>query len=485
MAKDPKTTKKKSKWADEVEVFVQRVPAGPSVESGAALFVLLKGALRIQLPFKEEADAEGFLPDIEGMPLGLQASDVDRLITRLGWKYPELGDSGSGAASASSNSVRGSGGSTGQKTKGKPNPRDVSGREESNRCASSQGQGQVGAGAGSHKKSRRPPSETRKPVAAPRKPPGRGKRKKTSAGRTGPPSRKNTTRFDDFGAWRPDRSLRDANTIYKDLEAESGGGPVTPSPRYNPEPNWGGTYTDEQAASLIARANSKEAREVADAMRKLIKAIEMGGTKETPRINARKLGIEIVSKRFQLSRIRREEADIPMTVLLVDCSGSCAHVCVATEAACLAVAKELPNTMLLRHSNGYIIHTGRDATTGRLYYGGMLSEWFKHQKKTIGGIISLGDWDAGTDYKWLAEHNYPLIWLDWWALNDEYGDKGTDIDLVRPATSYVKRSAKMWSKQPWMWYEGVRDIAGVVKALGLAQKRFEKLGPLIAPGESD
>jgi hypothetical protein len=236
----------------------------------------------------------------------------------------------------------------------------------------------------------------------------------------------------------------------KGVFSESDGGHVTSDAALSPRNRYGGTFADEEAAYLLRRSHTRPAKEIVRAFRRLIQSVDLGGLEESPRISAPRLAKEIVSSRYHLARAVRRELDIPLIAMLCDVSGSCSAVCTDTLAACLAVADELPNCTVLRHSNGILV--GRAQT---------ILDHLAELHRAVGLVVAFGDWDAGDQYRTLCESGAQLVWLD------SYAAKGSG---VRKASKRLRAAADQWKRQPLAWYQGVNDASSAAIALRAAAR---------------
>lgn len=220
----------------------------------------------------------------------------------------------------------------------------------------------------------------------------------------------------------------------------------------------GGLCTDHAKAQELSIKLNRPAKDLVRAIKRLVREIDIGGTDESPRIDGRKLVGEIVSRRYAMSRIRREECDLPLIVLMTDCSGSCSVVCTDTLAACQAVAAELPNVVIVEHSNGFVVSRNSGASP----YGNqnMISQVLEREfpGRRIGLAIAFGDWDAGEEYRRICESGAKLVWLDSYCCS---------VGEPKPASSTLRTGAKGWKSQPLGWYQGVSGAA--VAAIALRQ----------------
>jgi hypothetical protein len=168
--------------------------------------------------------------------------------------------------------------------------------------------------------------------------------------------------------------------------------------------------------AVLAARERRAARRTAQLLRRVIH-VEIGAKgRETPRVDARTLVRELVSRRCAIGRARRHEGDIRELVLAVDESPSCARVVAALYATALAIARDLPagKASVILHSNGYSVRIRDDAPCGRWlrtaiaersrrltrhYYAASQREASEEIWRVIAGrrpglVLALGDHDA-------------------------------------------------------------------------------------------
>ena len=259
---------------------------------------------------------------------------------------------------------------------------------------------------------------------------------------------------------------------------DSGGVPVTPEislppsdgvpsddplaeqtcPVRTPLVNHGGTFGDSARADLLARSEGRAAREVRRAIERLVKALDIGGIDESPRLDGCRLVRELRSRRYQIARAHRRELTQPLIVLLCDVSGSCSAVCNETLAACVAVEDSLDgDVVVLRHSNGMLCMPGTDYHVSTA----TISAWVAEQTRPIGAVVAFGDWDAGDHYRALCEAGADLVWLDSYCCHTAG---------VKKASAKLREQAKSWKRQPLSWWQGVNDAKSAAIALLAAAK---------------
>lgn len=226
-------------------------------------------------------------------------------------------------------------------------------------------------------------------------------------------------------------------------------------------PTWapGGDFalTVELLERRIDSGLRGDARAVAGALRQLLRTLDICGDDPSPRLDARSLITEIVTKRFALARAQRRELAPAVVVLAADCSGSCSAVCAATLTACLAIAREMPHVLVVRHSNGEVIDvSGALAPRLRPRAACRLGEVPDLLGVPVAGTVAFGDWDAGHCYERLAASGAPLYWLDSYAAR---------AGEPRPASARLRAGSATWRHEPAGWYQGVNDAARAAFAL--------------------
>lgn len=211
-----------------------------------------------------------------------------------------------------------------------------------------------------------------------------------------------------------------------------------------------------------AKKSQGEARKVESALRRLITKVDMGGMDESPRIDAKRLVRELVSKRYALARAVRREQDVPLIVLACDVSGSCSATSAETLVAAVAIANSMTNVVVVRHSNGHVIDAIGQVVDGSTQDGDMpkLSWFVQSLKRSIACVVAWGDWDAGDDLQALCEDGADLFWLDSYCAT--HGP--------RVASQRLRAAAQTWLVQPRGWWQGVGDAKSTVVALSAMAK---------------
>lgn len=212
-------------------------------------------------------------------------------------------------------------------------------------------------------------------------------------------------------------------------------------------------WTKIQAMSKEAR---KDARDVERALRRLIRAVDMGGLDDSPRLDARRFARELVSRRYALTRAARRETTLPVVVLAADVSGSCSACSNETLAAALAVAAELEHVIVVRHSNGWVEDVvGSAARDVKLYAESMLSDVVFSLRRQVACVVAWGDADAAACYRALCERSTRFYWLDSYAAKSG----------AKPASKHLRETARDWKRQPDGWWQGVNGARRTAIAL--------------------
>ncbi|MEM2932329.1 MAG: hypothetical protein QXI61_05755 [Nitrososphaerota archaeon] len=242
-----------------------------------------------------------------------------------------------------------------------------------------------------------------------------------------------------------DRRSPEDNTGLEDIAAQDSDDEPLDTLRV-PITSFGGVYA--QSDLRRAKKLSREARRVLELLRRLIYDLDIDSQGQpSPRYHSARFVKELVTKRYQLSRARREEVSHKTVLLLPDVSGSCSTVCEDTLAACDALALVNDRVRVIVHSNGWIY----DRYTGQ--HGADITTAI--DVRDISVAIALGDWDAGYYYQAICEAGAKFVWLDSYCA--KHG--------VRPASKKLKEPAKNWTRQPVAWYQGVNGIIALRHAL--------------------
>jgi hypothetical protein len=178
-------------------------------------------------------------------------------------------------------------------------------------------------------------------------------------------------------------------------------------------------YTD-QYDDLITKypaPHPKLQRDITMALEALFDGFSVGaGYLESPRIDGAKLIRELVSKRYRLSSARRAELDPPVSLVLIDISGSCADL-IRTSLPMVRSFTSNPLVGVVLHFNGTPTEAfgaakrakPMDSYTGHLD----LTAWWMDQIRTlnVAGVVAWGDSDAKVQYEAIGR-KVPVVWLD-------------------------------------------------------------------------
>ncbi|MCX8005179.1 MAG: hypothetical protein N2688_09510 [Burkholderiaceae bacterium] len=218
----------------------------------------------------------------------------------------------------------------------------------------------------------------------------------------------------------------------------------------------------------LARRALRDGARVADLLRRIVEAQCAPRGRESPRVDARALVRELVSRRVALHRTRRKEAEIRDLIIAVDESGSCAHTVDATYAAALAAARALPRerVSVLLHTNGRMIRAGeicapwvrrilkehaRDLR--RHYYSRLQAEasdavWHEISRARPGMVLAMGDHDAWEQLDIVHRAGVPVLMLAHAPYEADYPVLGPVIDAssARTALEHFSRGGAHASK---------------------------------------
>jgi hypothetical protein len=236
--------------------------------------------------------------------------------------------------------------------------------------------------------------------------------------------------------------------------------------------------------SLKERAQWCDPKDIADIKRQLGRMFnafnDIAGDEQSPRISGKKLVTELVAKRYNLARARREELQPGVKLLMVDVSGSCSAASQEVLAAAAELAEVDPQIVIILHSNGH-----PEEVYGQAAAGVDSADWYEHahdlnfvwwtdliERCNIIGVVSWGDWDAGFILEKLAE----VAQLAWF---DSYGAS----QGVKPACKALREGAggvysrngdpsSGWKEQPVSWWQGVNNAATTAIALRRAVKEM-------------
>jgi len=222
----------------------------------------------------------------------------------------------------------------------------------------------------------------------------------------------------------------------------------------------GDTASSWAAIQRLAAKNRRQVKAVERALRRLIAQVDLGGVDPTPRVDGRRLVRELVIRRANLGRVGRREATLPIVVLAADVSGSCSAVCDETLAAAVAIAEDLAEVVVVRHSNGILVDAvgvAVAARAGRLPPDPHehLADFVRSLRRPVAAVVAWGDQDAGHDYATLCEGGAATYLLDSYAAR--HG--------ARPASANLRQAAAGWAQQPKGWWQGVNNAASTATAL--------------------
>jgi hypothetical protein len=176
----------------------------------------------------------------------------------------------------------------------------------------------------------------------------------------------------------------------------------------------------------------------------------------TPRIRAKKLVTELVTRRMNLTRCHREELESKKVILAVDVSGSCATFGPTLEVALKEVAAKKPHVLVVLHSNGFVVEITQGKKSEKFDETQGLLEVVKGFGDTLGLVVGIGDSDALLAYQAAAEAT-KFIWL-----NNYLASRGV------PQRAHAKLT-KDWVKQPYAHIIGVGSATTVIEALKLVK----------------
>lgn len=169
---------------------------------------------------------------------------------------------------------------------------------------------------------------------------------------------------------------------------------------------FGGVTHAKRAAELLADYpdSRKASRRIKKHIEKIIKNTDISGDKQSPRLNAGVLVKQGLSNSYNMSKIRREELNLPVTILMCDVSPSCGSVSTETLAACYSISEELDDAYLIIHSNAYLDKENENTVSELLKK--------KFANRDIGLILSFADHDGEEDFEHLPGMCELFVWLD-------------------------------------------------------------------------
>lgn len=234
----------------------------------------------------------------------------------------------------------------------------------------------------------------------------------------------------------------------------------------------GGVHASiEKLGARVGNVEPKLSGEIERRLNAILTVMDLCGEEASRRLDGEKLVKEMQVKRGNLARIRRNELQSGTKLLMVDVSGSCQSVAQYALAAAASILRRDPRCVLIVHSNGipetvYGALEGVLPSPSRCNNGYDVQEWWAEVLRALNAVAALsgavnwGDWDAGFIMQQLCESDVPVVWFD------HYNNGG-----VAPACPDLRDGASHWSKQPLVWYQGIRDAETTAIALRLAEKR--------------
>lgn len=207
----------------------------------------------------------------------------------------------------------------------------------------------------------------------------------------------------------------------------------------------GGNHLNRDASASIPFRYAKRLKKRIEA---LISSHCAGNEEESRNVNGKKLVTEIVTKRYNLNRIYRQNRQKKPALLAIDVSGSCHVTCNYTLAVAVAIAREMPDTVkLLIHSNGYPYPScsHKSLTNGvQLATDWMSGDWSL--------CLAWGDLDAIDALNKIGAKCQTILF-------DDYCVKVGDIRVNYPC-----------SDRSFIWCTGVRGADKTLSALSLLSK---------------
>ena len=234
----------------------------------------------------------------------------------------------------------------------------------------------------------------------------------------------------------------------------------------------GGVHASiESLDARVGYVEPKLSGEIERRLNAILTVMDLCGEEASRRLDGEKLVKEMQVKRGNLARIRRNELQSGTKLLMVDVSGSCEGVARYALAAAASILRRDPRCVLIVHSNGipeavYGVLEGMLPSPSRCRNGYDVQGWWAEALRclnavaALSGAVNWGDWDAGFIMQQLCESGVPVVWFD------HYNNGG-----VAPACPDLRKGANGWSKQPLVWYQGIRDAETTALALRLAEKR--------------
>lgn len=204
----------------------------------------------------------------------------------------------------------------------------------------------------------------------------------------------------------------------------------------------GGNHLNRDASASIPFRYAKRLKKRIEA---LISSHCVGIEEESRSVDGKKFVTEIVTKRYNLNRIYRQNLQKKPALLAIDVSGSCHVTCNYTLAVAVAIAREMPDTVtLLIHSNGYPCQHKSLLTNGIQLATDWMGDWSL--------CLAWGDLDAIDALNKIGAKCQTILF-------DDYCVKVGDIRVNYPC-----------SNRSFIWCTGVRGADKTLSALSLLSK---------------
>lgn len=207
--------------------------------------------------------------------------------------------------------------------------------------------------------------------------------------------------------------------------------------------HYGGNHLNRDASASIPFRYAKRLKKRIEA---LISSHCAGNEEESRSVDGKKLVTEIVTKRYNLNRIYRQNRQKKPALLAIDVSGSCHVTCNYTLAVAIAIAREMPDTVkLLIHSNGYPCPGSHKSLTNGIQ---LATDWMGDWSL----CLAWGDLDAIDALNKIGAKCQTILF-------DDYCVKVGDIRVNYPC-----------SDRSFVWCTGVRGADKTLSALSLLSK---------------
>jgi hypothetical protein len=210
---------------------------------------------------------------------------------------------------------------------------------------------------------------------------------------------------------------------------------------------------------LAQSSRSEEANfaAVSSALRRwfLVNEIAPDAVDLSPRIDARKLVTELLTRRAAMGRCRREELAPGQFAVLVDVSGSCAVACRTTMAAAQRLMADMSDRVgLIVHSNGVATEVAGRAAAWSVPIGSDLAGWATRTHVRLSGAMWLGDFH-GIDTLSALVRRCPVV-----VINDTMSSAiGARVARRQEAAELVAALGGLTPKAHFEGVRGARDIA--------------------------